>query len=54
VAIKTPSETVHVEPTSGRFVVRVDIEYGENDVIVAAASDKDLESAGTTVDRLQL
>jgi glucan 1,4-alpha-glucosidase len=54
VAIKTPSETVHVEPTSGRFVVRVDIEYGENDVIVAAASDEDLESAGTTVDRLQL
>ncbi|WP_255196344.1 glycoside hydrolase family 15 protein [Halorarius litoreus] len=54
VAIKSPSETVYVEPTDGEFVVRVGIEYGENEVVVAAASDTDLEVAGTTVERLTL
>jgi glucan 1,4-alpha-glucosidase len=54
VAVKTPSETIAVEPTDGEFVVRVDIEYGENEVVVAAASDMDLERSGTTVERLTL
>jgi glucan 1,4-alpha-glucosidase len=53
-AIKTPAETVYVEPDDGHFEARVDIDYGENRVVVAAATDTDLERAGTTVERLTL
>jgi glucan 1,4-alpha-glucosidase len=54
VAIKTRSETVYVEPDDGAFTTEVDIQYGENTVVVAAADDTDLGRAATTVDRLVL
>jgi glucan 1,4-alpha-glucosidase len=54
VAVKTPAETVYVEPEDGRFETRVGIQHGENRVVVAAATDADLERAGTTVERLAL
>ncbi|MFC6865213.1 glycoside hydrolase family 15 protein [Halomicroarcula sp. GCM10025817] len=55
VAIKTPAETVVSEPTTGgEFVVRVAAAAGENRVTVAAATDTDLETAGTTVERFTL
>jgi hypothetical protein len=54
VAVKTPAETVYVEPEDGRFETRVGIQHGENRVVIAAATDTDLERAGTSVDRLAL
>jgi glucan 1,4-alpha-glucosidase len=54
VAVKTPAETVHVEPEDGRFETHVSIQHGENRVVVAAATDTDLERAGTAVERLAL
>ncbi|RDI70291.1 glycoside hydrolase family 15 protein [Halopelagius longus] len=54
VAVKTPSETVLVEPEEGRFEVRPDIEYGENQITVAAATHRDLTAAGTNVTRFTL
>ncbi len=54
VAVKTPSETALVRPEGGEFGATVDIEYGENQVIVAGASDEDLRAAGTTVTRFTL
>jgi glucan 1,4-alpha-glucosidase len=54
VAIKTPSETALVEPEDGEFVAKLAIEYGENQVTVAAASESDLAAAGTTVSRFTL
>ena len=54
VAVKTPSETTIVRPEDGEFETTVAIEYGENQVIVAAASDDDVRSAGTTVTRFTL
>ncbi|MFC7077725.1 glycoside hydrolase family 15 protein [Haloarcula halophila] len=54
VAIKTPAETAVTEPTSGKFVVRLDVVPGENQVTVAAATSTDLETAGTTVDQFTL
>jgi glucan 1,4-alpha-glucosidase len=52
VAIKTPTDIAVVEPEDGVFEQRLDITYGENDIIVAAAADRDIEQAGTTVRRL--
>ena len=54
VSIRTPSETVLVEPDDGEFETVVRIEHGENQVTVAAASDADLREAGTTVRRFTL
>jgi glucan 1,4-alpha-glucosidase len=54
VAIKTPQDTTLVEPDDGAFEHRVVVDHGEANLIVAAASDRDLESAGTTVRRLRL
>jgi glucan 1,4-alpha-glucosidase len=54
VVIKTASETVYVEPTGGAFATMVDIEYGENNIVVGAASETDLETAATNVERLVL
>ncbi|WP_410764417.1 glycoside hydrolase family 15 protein [Haloferax sp. DFSO60] len=54
VAVKTPSETTLIEPKGDSFEVEVDIEYGENQVTVAAASDTDLTKAGTNVSRFTL
>ncbi|WP_324758038.1 glycoside hydrolase family 15 protein [Haloarcula sp. GH36] len=52
VAIKTPTDTALVEPDDGAFEERLAIQYGENDILVAAAAERDIESAGTTVRRL--
>jgi glucan 1,4-alpha-glucosidase len=52
VAIKTPTDTALVEPDDGTFEERLAIQYGENDILVAAAAERDIESAGTTVRRL--
>ncbi len=54
VAVKTPSKTVYFEPDDGTFERRLPTEYGENVVTVAAASETDIEEAGTTVRRLSL
>jgi len=54
VAVKTPSGTVCFEPDDGTFERRLPTEYGENVVTVAAASEVDIETAGTTVRRLSL
>lgn len=52
--MKTPGETRLVEPEDGAFEVEVAIEYGENQVTVAAATHEDLTKAGTTVSRFTL
>jgi glucan 1,4-alpha-glucosidase len=54
VAIKTGSETVYVEPTGGAFATKVEIQYGENTIVIAAADGTDLEHATTNVERLTL
>jgi hypothetical protein len=54
VSVKTPSETRLVEPENGEFSAKLGIEYGENQVTVAAATDEDLTVAGTTVTRFTL
>jgi glucan 1,4-alpha-glucosidase len=55
VSIKTPGETRLVRPDDdGEFTSRLAIEYGENQVTVAAATDDDLRAAGTTVTRFTL
>ncbi|WP_123539377.1 glycoside hydrolase family 15 protein [Halosimplex salinum] len=53
VAVKTPVDEAVVEPAGTEFETTVDIERGENQVIVAAGAS-DLESSGTTVRRLML
>jgi len=54
VAAKTPvdSEFLHVE--DGEFEAALDVDPGANQVIVAAAENEDLTSAGTTVWQLRL
>ena len=54
VAVKTPVDSALVEPDGGEFEVGLEMEYGENTCIVAAASQRDLEQAGTTVSRITL
>ncbi|ELZ98705.1 glucoamylase / glycosyl hydrolase [Haloferax mucosum ATCC BAA-1512] len=54
VAVKTPGETTLIEPEDDAFEVEVAIEYGENQVTVAAATDADLTTAGTSVSRFTL
>ncbi|SDX88735.1 glycoside hydrolase family 15 protein [Halobellus clavatus] len=54
VAVKTPTETQVVDPDEGSFEASLDIEHGENQITVAAASDEDLSVAGTNVTRLTL
>jgi GH15 family glucan-1,4-alpha-glucosidase len=56
VAVKTTYECALVDPDpdDGAFAVRMPIAHGENQVVVAAASDEDLSAAGTTVDRFTL
>jgi glucan 1,4-alpha-glucosidase len=54
VSIKTPSETRLVTPADGEFSEKLGIEYGENQVTVAAATRADLTAAGTTVTRFTL
>ncbi len=51
VAVSTPTDEAFVTADGGQFEATVDIEYGENDIVVAAASDEDLAEAGTTVTR---
>ncbi|WP_224449625.1 glycoside hydrolase family 15 protein [Haloprofundus salilacus] len=54
VAVRTREETVIVEPEDGTYEATVGISHGENQIIVAAATDTDLEAAGTTVKRFTL
>ncbi|WP_101297202.1 glycoside hydrolase family 15 protein [Halegenticoccus soli] len=54
VAVRTPAETTLVEPEGGRFETKLGIGHGENQVVVAAATDADLTVAGTTVKRFTL
>jgi hypothetical protein len=54
VSVKTPSETELVDAEDGEFTAKLGIEYGENQVTVAAATSEDLTSAGTTVTRFTL
>jgi len=54
VAVKTPVDSAFVPADGGTFEVTLDVEPGENLVLVAAAGDDDLSSAGTTVQRLRL
>ena len=54
VAIATPVDRTIVGVADGEFEAKLDIERGENQVIVAAAADEDLERAGTTVTTLRL
>ncbi len=54
VAVKTPSETTLATPENGAFEARLDIAHGENQIIVAAATDEDLAGAGTSVTRFTL
>ncbi len=54
VAIKTPADSAFIEVDDGAFEVELDVEPGENQVVVAAAENDDLESAGTTVRQLRL
>jgi hypothetical protein len=54
VAVRTPQETRLVEPEDGEFEARLAMDYGENQVTVAAATDADLTVAGTTVRRFTL
>jgi hypothetical protein len=51
VAVSTPTDGAFVETDEGSFEATVEIEYGENDIVVAAATDRELETAGTTVTR---
>ncbi|WP_277555546.1 glycoside hydrolase family 15 protein [Halobaculum limi] len=51
VAVTTPVDSAVLTPEDGEYEVTLDIEYGENDITVAAAADTDLESAATTVSR---
>ncbi|WP_144902681.1 glycoside hydrolase family 15 protein [Halobellus captivus] len=54
VAVKTPSETAYVTPSGGGFEASLAIEHGENQITVAAATDEELETAGTSVTRFTL
>ncbi|WP_224335723.1 glycoside hydrolase family 15 protein [Haloprofundus halobius] len=54
VAVRTDEGTALVEPEDGTYEATVDISHGENQIIVAAATDIDLETAGTTVKRFTL
>jgi hypothetical protein len=54
VAMKTPTDAAIVEPEDGEFECDLEMVYGENTVVVAAASDRDLERASTTVRRFTL
>jgi hypothetical protein len=54
VAVTTPSESTIVTPEDGTFRTRLAIEYGENQVTVAAATHEDLTEAGTAVTRFTL
>ncbi len=54
VAIKTPADSTTIAVEDGEFEATLDVNPGENRVIVAAADDDDLETAGTTVRTLRL
>ncbi|MFB6223547.1 MAG: glycoside hydrolase family 15 protein [Haloarcula sp.] len=54
VVVKTPADTALITVEDREFEVALDVDPGENQVIVAAADDEDLVSAGTTVWQLRL
>ncbi|WP_367176464.1 glycoside hydrolase family 15 protein [Haloarcula rubripromontorii] len=54
VVVKTPADITYISVDDREFEVAVDVDPGENQVIVAAADDEDLVTAGTTVWQLNL
>jgi glucan 1,4-alpha-glucosidase len=56
VAIRTPVDSAYltVDDDAEAFEAALDVQPGENQILVAAADDADLESAGTTVWRMRL
>jgi glucan 1,4-alpha-glucosidase len=56
VAVRTPADAalVELDPGDGRFEAELDVEPGENLLTVAAATDRDVASAGTAVVRRRL
>jgi glucan 1,4-alpha-glucosidase len=54
VAIKTPVDSIVVDVEDGDFEAKLDVEPGENQVLVAAANGTDIETSETTVRRLRL
>ncbi|KTG11215.1 glucoamylase [Haloprofundus marisrubri] len=54
VVVRTDEGTELVEPEDGKYEATVDVSHGENQIIVAAASDSNLTVAGTTVKRFTL
>ncbi|ESP88125.1 glycoside hydrolase family 15 protein [Candidatus Halobonum tyrrellensis] len=54
VAVKTPTDTALVEPEDGEFEARLRINYGENTITVAAADDRDFETATTALTQITL
>ena len=54
VAVRTPADAALVEPEDGRFEAELAVESGENLLTVAAATGREIESAGTAVVRRRL
>jgi len=54
VVAKTPADSEFMMVEDGEFEAALDVDPGAHQVIVAAADDDDLDTAGTTVWRLQL
>ena len=54
VAIKTPVDSIVVDVEDGDFEAKLNVEPGENQVLVAAANGTDIETSETTVRRLRL
>jgi hypothetical protein len=54
VVIKTPAESTIVTVEDSEFEEALEVNPGENQIIVAAADKADLEEAGTTVWRMRL
>ncbi len=54
VAVRTPADAALVEPEDGRFEAELAVESGENLLTVAAATSREIESAGTAVVRRRL
>ncbi len=54
VAVKTPVDSAFMTVDDREFEVALDVQPGENQIVVAAAENEDLASAGTTVRRLRL
>jgi hypothetical protein len=54
VAVKVTADTVIADVEDGEFELTIPISHGEVPVTVAAASDTDLRTAGTAVERFTI